>query len=266
MIHAMAALGMVRVDGYAPVLVSSLVPAFELNLFSGTNDARIGEVLMKSNQRPSSPDQPTHGRSRFGRAVSDVWASLGGRSSQERAAQEAAASEREAQVQLDRAREILQQDRAMGRSETRPDGDATDQVPEQTGTRQSMPSQFVLDVGAWIVEAIADVAEDGGTPVSITAETVSDTAATTDLAPAALTLALATTELSPTKAPEKTVTCSEPIRTRTMARLLGKQGYRDRALSIYDFLLSATPEDASLRAEAAILRSNELPGPATSGA
>lgn len=222
---------------------------------------------MKSNQRPSSPEQPTRSRSTFGRAVSDVWASLGGRSSQERGAREAAASAREAQLQLSRAREILEQDRAMS-SHPKPDSDAgtVDEAPEQTGTRASIPSQFVLDVGAWIAEATADLANDTASPISIAAEAVSETAATTNLAPAALTLALATTELAPTPARPPAKTCQEPIRTRTMARLLGKQGYRDRALSIYDCLLAETPDDASLRDEAEILRNNEVPGPVTSGA
>jgi hypothetical protein len=45
----------------------------------------------------------------------------------------------------------------------------------------------------------------------------------------------------------------EPIRTRTMARLLAAQGHRARALAIYDALLT-TESDASLRAEAELLR------------
>jgi len=43
-----------------------------------------------------------------------------------------------------------------------------------------------------------------------------------------------------------------------MARLLGKQGYRDRALSIYEHLLAATPNDDSLRAEADVLRTGDV--------
>jgi hypothetical protein len=46
----------------------------------------------------------------------------------------------------------------------------------------------------------------------------------------------------------------EPIRTRTMARLLAQQGHKSRALSIYDELIAADAEDASLQAEAASLR------------
>jgi hypothetical protein len=48
----------------------------------------------------------------------------------------------------------------------------------------------------------------------------------------------------------------EPIRTRTMARLLAAQGHRARALAIYDALTAADP-DPSLLAEAERLRSRE---------
>ena len=47
----------------------------------------------------------------------------------------------------------------------------------------------------------------------------------------------------------------DPIRTRGMAKLLALQGYRDRALSIYDELLAAEPGNTELRAEADRLRS-----------
>jgi hypothetical protein len=46
----------------------------------------------------------------------------------------------------------------------------------------------------------------------------------------------------------------EPIRTRTMARLLAAQGYRQRALAIYEELLAAPLADDSLRSEAEALR------------
>jgi len=48
--------------------------------------------------------------------------------------------------------------------------------------------------------------------------------------------------------------CQEPIRTRTMARLLAGQGHPERALSIYDYLLARPGADESLRAEADALR------------
>jgi hypothetical protein len=46
----------------------------------------------------------------------------------------------------------------------------------------------------------------------------------------------------------------EPIRTRTMARLLAAQGYRQRALAIYEELLAQAGADDGLRQEAAALR------------
>lgn len=48
----------------------------------------------------------------------------------------------------------------------------------------------------------------------------------------------------------------EPIRTRTMARLLAAQGHPERALAIYEALMADDP-DPSLRAEAERLRSQE---------
>ena len=47
---------------------------------------------------------------------------------------------------------------------------------------------------------------------------------------------------------------AEPIRTRTMARLLAAQGYRVRALAIYRALLAECPSDTELQAELERLR------------
>jgi hypothetical protein len=55
-------------------------------------------------------------------------------------------------------------------------------------------------------------------------------------------------------APKKPASCQEPIRTRTMAKLLAAQGHRERALSIYDHLLSKDASDPALLAEADALR------------
>ena len=49
----------------------------------------------------------------------------------------------------------------------------------------------------------------------------------------------------------------EPIRTLTIARVLARQGYYERSLSIYDALLKETPDDAELRAEADRVRADE---------
>lgn len=55
-------------------------------------------------------------------------------------------------------------------------------------------------------------------------------------------------------AAQDTGACEEPIRTRSMARLLAGQGHHKRALAIYDALLATDPTNAELRAEAAALR------------
>ncbi len=49
----------------------------------------------------------------------------------------------------------------------------------------------------------------------------------------------------------------EPIRTRSMARLLAAQGHRERALAIYEELLGQNSEDPGLRDEAAAMRRGE---------
>ncbi len=54
----------------------------------------------------------------------------------------------------------------------------------------------------------------------------------------------------------------EPIRTRTMARLLAAQGHRLRALAIYDGLLARDGADPGLRAEAELLRCDAPKDPA----
>jgi hypothetical protein len=46
----------------------------------------------------------------------------------------------------------------------------------------------------------------------------------------------------------------EPIRTRTLARLLAQQGHRQRAAAMYETLLEEQPDDDELRAELEALR------------
>jgi hypothetical protein len=58
--------------------------------------------------------------------------------------------------------------------------------------------------------------------------------------------------------PPRQIVCTEPIRTRTMARLLASQGHADRALSIYDYLLASPGAEPSLRAEAEALRAARM--------
>lgn len=50
---------------------------------------------------------------------------------------------------------------------------------------------------------------------------------------------------------------ADPIRTLTIARLLARQGYYDRSLSIYDELLTANAGDSELRAEADQVRAKQ---------
>ena len=66
-------------------------------------------------------------------------------------------------------------------------------------------------------------------------------------------------ELFAADAAQPTAAGAEPIRTRTMARLLALQGHPERALSIYDELL-AVDTDPKLLAEAEELRARQLDG------
>jgi hypothetical protein len=50
----------------------------------------------------------------------------------------------------------------------------------------------------------------------------------------------------------------EPIRTRSMARLLAAQGHRERAVAIYEELLARDGEDVTLRSEVVAVRRGEL--------
>lgn len=61
----------------------------------------------------------------------------------------------------------------------------------------------------------------------------------------------------PSSEPATRTFVEEPIRTRSMARLLAAQGHRERALAIYEELLAQNSEDAGLRREADALRRGE---------
>jgi hypothetical protein len=50
------------------------------------------------------------------------------------------------------------------------------------------------------------------------------------------------------------VACDEPIRTRSMAKLLAAQGHPDRALAILRYLSARSPDDAALQAEISALQ------------
>jgi hypothetical protein len=63
---------------------------------------------------------------------------------------------------------------------------------------------------------------------------------------------------APTPSPAPTdVECDEPIRTRSMAKLLAAQGHPARALAIYRYLLAQSEGDAALEAE--IVRLEQQP-------
>jgi len=60
----------------------------------------------------------------------------------------------------------------------------------------------------------------------------------------------------PTAPDPAALVCDEPIRTRSMAKLLAAQGYPHRALVIYRYLLAQGEDDAALRAEIAALQTH----------
>jgi hypothetical protein len=62
---------------------------------------------------------------------------------------------------------------------------------------------------------------------------------------------------SPRSEPTTRTFIEEPIRTRSMARLLAAQGHRERALVIYEELLGRNSEDRALADEAAAVRRGE---------
>lgn len=97
-----------------------------------------------------------------------------------------------------------------------------------------------------IAQAIADAISESGEEELATAQPI-------QLEP--LVAASSVTVVTPKKAAKKAEGCKEPIRTRTMAKLLASQGHRERALSIYDHLLRNDASDESLLAEADALRS-----------
>jgi len=93
----------------------------------------------------------------------------------------------------------------------------------------------------WIAEEVGELSGLSPAPIVLTPE-LAPTLHTATLAPGA------------PEEGEEPRSGQEPIRTRTMARLLAGHGYKARALSIYDELLARRPDDADLRAEAEALR------------
>ncbi|MEY4512796.1 MAG: hypothetical protein RLZZ450_4918 [Pseudomonadota bacterium] len=89
-------------------------------------------------------------------------------------------------------------------------------------------------------------------PVQLEPLVASTATPATSPKPVAMPSSTAATVVMPK--PMQVALCKEPIRTRTMAKLLATQGHRERALSIYDHLLQKAVGDDSLRAEADALR------------
>lgn len=100
-------------------------------------------------------------------------------------------------------------------------------------------------------------ASTGDTPRSVAT-------ATTEVAsePPPVHLARTSTELlAPITTPIEATTrtfIEEPIRTRTMARLLAAQGHRERALLIYEELLAQNSADGAIQDEADAVRRGEI--------
>lgn len=131
-----------------------------------------------------------------------------------------------ADVSRERLRDIIGRDRALlaqaGDGAKLSDAArALLRDPEPADGAEISPS-VLGEIERWIEEQIADLPQTSA-PVSLTG--------TTD-----------------PESPARDV-----IRTLTMARLLARQGYRDRALSIYTDLIAQAPGDGSLRAEAEAL-------------
>lgn len=135
-------------------------------------------------------------------------------------------SPKSADVSRERLRDIIGRDRALlaqagDASKLSEAARALLQDPARGDDAELSPS-LLGEIERWIEEQIADVPESSD-PVSL--------AGGVDVSQPA----------------------RDVIRTLTMARLLARQGYRERALSIYTDLIAQAPGDASLRAEAEAL-------------
>jgi hypothetical protein len=75
-------------------------------------------------------------------------------------------------------------------------------------------------------------------------------------APSSAPVATTTVSAPEPATAEPAVVCDEPIRTRSMAKLLAAQGHLERALSIYAYLLAQDGSNPTLHAEVAALRAS----------
>jgi hypothetical protein len=135
------------------------------------------------------------------------------------------------EAHADRMREVLERDRAM-----------VEANPPRVDAQAPVVHPFEVALTPIDARSLPSNAEV--TPATFATpehdESVLEDAVVAEVAPAA---------------PRKKVACSEPIRTRTMAKLLLSQGHPERALSIYEALIAEGASDPALLAEADALRS-----------
>jgi hypothetical protein len=142
------------------------------------------------------------------------------------------------EAQHDRMREVIERDRALR--------EASPSEPALSPASSDPPFEVELTS----IEARSAVSND---EVTIETATTQEPAA-----PAADEEAVTPVESGPSRsspARRARSACREPIRTRTMAKLLLAQGHPQRALSIYDALIAEGADDPVLLAEADALRS-----------
>jgi hypothetical protein len=142
------------------------------------------------------------------------------------------------EAQSDRMREILERDRAMLEADP----------PRQEPSQQQPFEVALTPLAALALPSNADVTNE----TSATQETDEHPSEEAVVLPTEATASPS----SPT--PRQKVACSEPIRTRTMAKLLLSQGHPRRALSIYEALIAEGASDPVLLAEADALRSLQI--------
>ena len=239
------------------------------------NASRPGGASTKSSRRS---------RSKLGQAMSEAWGALGKRKSEpDEPDPEALARAARAQEQLARAKGILQLDRTLTAAERA----IAEPVPSSAGVQIAEwiaaeiegvrdgatpldPASFAENSGVARVvqpaeqpaeplaraEAAAAVAgQDAGERAVLEILSSGELPAVDVAAPGPLQSAeIATSADEVAEAIDALDRQSvpgeqEPIRTRTMARLLVSHGYLSRALTIYEHLLAEQSGDDGLRAE-----------------
>ena len=240
------------------------------------NASRPGGASTKSTRRS---------RSKLGQAMSEAWGVLGKRKSEPADPAAEALAQARAQEQLARAKGILQLDRTLTAAEraiAEPDPSPASTLidawiaAELGGLRQDGalpldPADF-MDVSGVVAathpsEPLLLVSAEpyAGEPLVGAEDDASERAALEPLPSGELSEGEGQTSAVPLHSAEIATVAGEtlatrdasglpedddePIRTRTMARLLVSHGYLSRALTIYEHLLAEQPDDAGLRAE-----------------